>query len=317
MNKSNHSDGAKSAIVFALDENFAPLAKGLVLSLRALGFPDDSADLCLMDIGCSQQTRDWMTKQECKIASFDDCPVTLAPPPGGANYMKALVFRPFIPQIFPGYTSYLHLDSDCWVQKRESVEIALSAVRHAPDRVVLSPFLDISYTYNYLPAEGDNYLRFLAYYYEWYSVSYGKEVAERWKGRVLFSAGVLAMSAVCPLWKSWALELTKVHARDYTNHPIAFHVSEQTALNHLIYSTGAYLPLEAIHNYHCHVGTVERDPACGEVVIQYPPRRPLGIVHLSYSGKMLSSYLDRGLLWNQGKYLSQDEIVALRQVRHY
>ncbi len=39
MNASNSTSSGKSAIVFALDEKFAPLGKGLVLSLRGLGCP--------------------------------------------------------------------------------------------------------------------------------------------------------------------------------------------------------------------------------------------------------------------------------------
>ena len=317
MQPSDQKNRAKSAVVFALDETFAALGKGLVLSLRALGLPDESTDLRLIDIGCGQATRDWMTEQACGISRFEDSPIGLAPPAGGANYMKALVCRPFIPQIFPGYACYLHLDSDCWVQSRESLEIALAAARSSPDRVILAPFVDFSYSFNYASVEAENWLTFLSYFYEWYSVSYGKEVAERWKGRTLFSAGVFAMSAECPLWKAWALELEKVHARDYTNHPIAFHVSEQTALNHLVYSTGAYVPLEAIHNYNCHVGAVERDSESGAVVIQYPPRRQVGIVHLSYASKMMASYLERGLLWDRGRYLSQSEAAALLLTHHY
>ena len=317
MNNIAPDDPAKSAIVFALDENFAPLGKGLVLSLRALGLPDDSIHLCLIDIGCGQETRDWMAAQGCALVSFDDSPVALPPPPGGANYMKALVCRPYIPQMFPGYACYLHLDSDCWVQKRDSLDLALSAARNSPASVALAPFVDFSYSFNYASIEQENCLSFLSYFHDWFSVSYDPEVAERWKGRALFSAGVFAMSAGCPLWEAWAVEIGKVHARDYTNQPVAFHVSEQTALNHLIYSTGAYVPLEAIHNYHCHVGAVERDGGSGEVVIKYPPRRPLGIVHLSYCSKMMPSYIERGLLWDRGAYLSESEVAALLRSRHY
>jgi hypothetical protein len=317
MNPGVPSDLAKSAIVFALDENFAPLGKGLVLSLRALGLPAESVDLCLIDIGCSQETRDWMMQQRCVITRFDQSPIKVPPPPGGGNYMKAQICRPFIPQIFSGYSCYLYLDSDTWVQKKESVELALSTAHDSPNRVVLAPFIDFSYCFNYASSEEENYLRFLGYFYDWYSASYGTVVAERWKGRALFSSGVFAMTARCPLWEAWAAELEKVYARDYSNNPVAFHLSEQTALNHVIYTTGGYLPLEAIHNYHCHVGAVERDNASGQVVIQHPPRRSLGIVHLSYSSKMIQSYLDRGLLWDRGDYLSERETVDLLRTGHY
>jgi lipopolysaccharide biosynthesis glycosyltransferase len=317
MHTNGHNDAPRSAIVFALDETFAPLGKGLVLSLLALGLPDVSCDLCLIDIGCSPETRQWMSQHSCRIAPFDQAQIALSPPAGGANYMKALVCRPFIPHIFPGYACYLYLDADVWVQKRESVELALSTALSSPDRVVLAPFIDFSYSFNYAGPSEENYLRFLGYFYEWYQVSYGDQVAEQMKGRALFSAGVFAMSAECPLWKGYADELRVVFARDYSDKPFAFHVSEQTALNHLIYSTGAFVPLEAIHNYNCHVGAVERDRENQEVVVKYPPRRPVGIVHLSYSSKMMPSYLEQGLLWDRGNYLSKAELDGLLRLGHY
>ena len=307
----------KNAVVFALDETFVALGKGLVLSLRALGLPDESCDLCLIDIGCGPVTREWMTQHGCRVVAFDQAPIGMAPPAGGANYMKALVCRPFIPQILPEYACFLYLDADAWVQNRDSVELALSAARSSPDRVVLAPFLDYSYSFNYAHPDEENYLRFLGYFYEWYEVSYGIEVAEQMKGRVLFSAGVFAMSAECPLWKGYAEEVGAVFARDYSEKPFAFHVAEQTALNRLIYTTGAFIPLEAIHNYNCHVGAVERDEKSGEVVVKYPPRRPLGIVHLSYSSKMMPTYVEQGLLWDRGSYLSREELDGLLRLGHY
>jgi len=316
--KNNGSDGAaKSAIVFALDQTFAPLGKGLVLSLRALGLPDDSCDLCLLDIGCGPDTQQWMEQHGCRITPYDATLITVALPAGGANYMKAQACRPFIPQIVPGYSCYLYLDSDLWVQKRESVELLLSAARNAPERVVLVPFLDSSYAFNYSSPQEENYLRLLTYFYEWYGTSYDSAVAEQMKGRALFSSGVFAMNAACPLWKGYADELRTVFARDYSRNPTARHLAEQTALNRLLYATGAFVPLESIHNYHCHVGAVERDNETGEVVMQYPPRRALGIVHLSYSSKMMPSYLERGLLWERGKYLSPEEMERLSGLKHY
>ncbi len=67
----------------------------------------------------------------------------------------------------------------------------------------------------------------------------------------------------------------------------------------------------------CHVGVVERDPGSEQVVIQYPPRRAIGIVHLSYSSKMMQSYLKRGLLWDRGAYLSEKETTELLRTAHY
>jgi len=159
---------------------------------------------------------------------------------------------------------------------------------------VLAPFVDYSYSFNYASAEEENYLRFLSYFYNWYSASYGSAVAERWKGRALFSSGVFPMTARCPLWEAWAAELEKSICPGLLKRCGGLPLGRANGpepldlLHRGLCSIGGDLRL------HCHVGAAERDPGSGQVVIQYPPRRAVGTVHLSYSSKMMQSYLERG-----------------------
>src|SRR5688572_24964266 len=307
----------KQAIVFSSDEAFIPLAKGLVLSLLAAGYPNDAVDLCFIDIGCAKATLEWMRARGVITFGFDEAKLNAGTPSLQANYMKAQVCRPYIPQAIPGYSAYLWIDSDAWVQRRDSIELAFSIALSEPGKAAIAPFLDCSYSFNYASEEEENYSVFLKYFHNWYKVSYGNAVAERWRGRALFSSGFFAMQAKCPIWSLWTAEVATVYSRDYTGYPFELHLAEQTALNHVLYSTGGFVPLEAIHNYNCHVGAVERDGATGDVVISHPPRRPLGIVHLSYSSKMMPAYRERGLLWEQGAYLSRAEEAAISKIGHY
>jgi hypothetical protein len=96
--------------------------------------------------------------------------------------------------------------------------------------------------------------------------------------------------------------------RDYAYNGAALHLAEQIALNVAAYRSGLFIPLEATHNFHCHDGAlVERDEASGKVVAKSQPFREIGIVHLSDSPSHLPEYVEKGLLWDRGRYLTQIE----------
>ena len=118
-----------------------------------------------------------------------------------------------------------------------------------------------------------------------------------------------------PLWDAWARELKAVFQRAFSSHA-SFHLAEQTALNYLLYAQDKYVPMDAVHNYNCHVGCAKRrsdDTVC----IDLPPHRSIGVVHLSWSSKMMKDYISAGLLYNQGKYLTADERERLLSLAHY
>ena len=87
-------------------------------------------------------------------------------------------------------------------------------------------------------------------------------------------------------------------------------------LNYLLYANKSFCPMEAVHNYNCHIGRAKRRND-GRVVIDYPPCRMIGVVHLTYSSKMMSRYIDAGLLFNSGSYLEPRELDGLRRLNHY
>lgn len=86
---------ANSAIVFSTDETYAPLAKGLVLSVLAADSPEFA--LRLVDIGCSRETLDWMRAHNVEIERFDRASYTPASKSNFAPYQDAQLCRPFLP----------------------------------------------------------------------------------------------------------------------------------------------------------------------------------------------------------------------------
>src|SRR5262249_3746186 len=103
--------------------------------------------------------------------------------------------------------------------------------------------------------------------------------------------------------------------RKITSHYVV-HVAEQTVLNYLLYARGKLVPVEAIHNYNCHVGRAKRTTE-GHVIIDIPPYRKIGVIHLTWSSKMMREYVESGLLYDRGSYLEKDETARLMEVAHY
>jgi hypothetical protein len=55
----------------------------------------------------------------------------------------------------------------------------------------------------------------------------------------------------------------------------------------------------------------------GSIRIAVPPNRKIGVIHLTYSSKMIGRYIEDGLLYKSGSYLSASELEALRALSHY
>lgn len=299
---------ASTAVVFSFDEGFAPLGKGLVHSILEQAMPGEFA-LKLVDIGCSPETVTWMKERGVDVKRFNRSDYYPRRLKGLKSYQDAELCRPFVPEMFPGYEIYVWCDADTWIQNIASLRLYRDAVRSNPSHIAISPLLDTAYQFYYQDSG-----EFSRYNQIWFSESYGPEFAKNYSSRTIFSAGVLAMRGDNPIWKAWAREVSAVFQRRYSSHDIR-HVAEQVALNYLVYAFNKYTPLEAIHNYNCHIGCAVRRN--GRVVLNNFPFREVGIVHLTLSGRKMKEYIEGGLLYQEGKYLSADELNKLATVAHY
>ena len=301
--------GNKTALVFSTDRGFAPLAKGLVLSL--LGQKGHARfSLNMVDIGCSAVTLAWMKKHGVNVAKFDrekylgKIEVTTKP------YQQAMHCRPFLGDIFPGSDIYVWCDADIWVQDISYLLTYVEVVEKNPEKVPISPLVDFSYGFSY-----ENFSEFVGYNKTWYTDTYGPVVASTYCNKAVLSSGVFAMHRGNPLWKAWANEMAAILKRSYTSH-FSSHLAEQTAFNYLLYSSGRFIPVSALHNYNCHIGRAVRSEK-STVQIDYAPFDSIGIIHLTYASQYIGKYLETGLLYERGSYLENEEIEKLRLINHY
>ncbi|MFB3918419.1 MAG: hypothetical protein ACE14M_16945 [Terriglobales bacterium] len=302
----------RTLLVSASDSAFTPLAKGLYLSLFACGLPSADVHAAFIDIENCPDARRWMYDRGVMVSLASDLQLgsqyTARPP---LRYTGAQNIRPFLPELFPEYHSIVWLDSDTWVQNESSITILTSLPHIHPEMLFISPTVDTAYQKFY-----EDYSAYLHAYSQVYRSCYDESVAAEMSGRAVLSTGVFSLSARSVLWERWKAELATVYAKDYTGNLDTLHVAEQVALNVAAYRSRQFVPLEAIHNFHCHAGArVERDQRFGKVVVEQQPFREIGIVHLSDFPRHASDYLSRGLLWDRGAYLSEDELRALRDYR--
>ena len=297
------------AICFACNEAYVPLCKGLVLSLRdtrRLAPKDVDLSLHFIDIGCEEGSLEWLREQGAIVHGFSREEYPLLPRqdllPG---YADAQLCRPFLPEIIPGYDVYVWIDCDIWMQAHDAVIEAVRAVSGFAEKIVICP----EYHYGYL-GHRDFRLAILAQQ-RWYKGLYADEaLAEDLSFRPMYNSGFFAMQGKSSLWRAWAEELSQVYAGDHSADPTVLHYAEQLGLNRLIHARQAQIPLDPIFNYACGGSAAFINPL-GKVVVGYPPCAPVKGVHLLAFSRYGNMYLQKGLLYDQGRYLSPEERQAL------
>src|SRR5215471_12820709 len=128
-----------TAIVFASDQGYVFLARGLVLSLNAAGFPNADAKLVLIDLGCNEDARLWMRDHGVEIVPFDP---TLIPPKVEAVItpaQRAMAMRPWLPKLITHYDHIVWLDCDLWVQNGDVIKHLRSGAQLMPDNIMVAP----------------------------------------------------------------------------------------------------------------------------------------------------------------------------------
>ena len=299
----------RTAVCFACNEAYIPLCKGLVLSLaEALRFaPDRDFSLHFIDIGCERASLDWLEAAGTQIhAFFREEHLPGLPENQSPRYADAQLCRPFLPRVVPGYDCYLWIDCDIWLQGTDVLPAVAQAASGFADKIVICP----EYHYGYI---GHRNLRYaLLAQQRWYGALY-KDAAlvEELSFRPMFNSGFFAMRAGSPLWDLWAQELASLYGQDHSADPSVLHYAEQLGLNRVIHERQAFVPLDPLFNYACGGSSVFLNPR-GKVVVGYPPCPPVKGAHLLAFSIYGGMYLDKGLLYKQGAYLTDSERASLR-----
>ncbi len=302
----------KTALVFACDEVFAPLAKGLVLSItdeaERIARYGVLPDLHFVDIGCGAESLAWLAGRGVTVHAFArvewDLPAATANFP---RYADAQLCRPLLPKLAPGYDAYVWVDCDIWLQGHDVLKGYLDALASAPDKAILAPEWHYGYAFSRSAKSA------LSFAYHLYEMFYDGLTAEEYCKYPILNSGFFALRGASPIWEAWRNEVRAVYGRSGERSTSLLHLAEQTALNKLLYERQAYLPIDPLYNYTCGFSAVLRAPS-GKVAVGYPPMPVLKAVHLVDFKRCGANYLQKGLLYKAGAYLNETELAALQAI---
>ncbi len=299
----------RAAVCFGCNEAYMPLCRGLVLSLqKALAAAPKGLDISLhfIDIGCETASLALLKEAGVSLHVFSR---KLYPSLPGEDllprYADAQLCRPFLPQLVRGYDCYIWIDTDAWVQGHDVLPTVTQAAERAGGGMILCP----EYHYGFV-GKRDLRLGLLAAR-TWYEALYDDPaLVEGLSTQPILNSGFFGLMAGSPIWTAWADELARLYARDYSQDRSVLHYAEQLGLNRVLYGGMSFVPLDPVFNYPCAGSAVFVSPR-GTLCVGYPPFAPLKVAHLlafSYYGRQ---YLDNGMLFDGGRYLTEAERVGL------
>lgn len=259
----------RTLCVTAADEAYAPLLRGLVRSLLPWQ-ARSSMSLACFDLGLAVETRQWLSQHVAHVVEpgWDlevDGTLRMQQP-----HLRALTVRPFLRDYFPGYSVYLWIDADCWVQKHHVLDWYLAAAWQG--NLAITP--EVHHAYRHQALQFEWRLRRL-------HACFGRKAAESLHWATYFNAGVFALKDDAPHWNHW--RETFDNGLRATEGVLC---CDQTALNHLLWTRRLPVaPLPATCNWLCHLAVPRYDTVRKRFCEPVLPGAPLGILHLAAGAK--------------------------------
>lgn len=258
----------KAVVVTAADENYAPLLRDLLDSLEphrhGQGFAIAVLDLGLLPSTVSEIARrvesviepQWPFKPHEKFASQ-------------RRYLSRAA-RPVLPDLVPGYETYIWLDADAWVQHPLGLRWLIDAAATADIAAV--PVIHRAYRFR--PAD-------MSWLFERYRMAFAEDVAREMIQRPYFNAGVFAVAAGSPLWRAYAAQFQTALDRWQGSF-----LSDQAVINAAIVLDGLSLQrLPARANWICHLAPPVWNGQARLLLEPSLPFDPLLIVHNTFNDK--------------------------------
>ncbi len=257
-----------AVIVTAADESYAPLLRDLLDSLAthqaALDFR-----IAVLDLGLAPSTHgeiesrvdrvispSWMFKPH---AVFDSNP----------KYLSRAA-RPFLADLVPGYSVYIWLDADTWVQQRQGLKWLIDAARGVDIAAV--PTEHSAYTFH---------TQDIRWLHERYRMALGGHQAAELLQQPYFNTGVMAIRAGSQLWRTFAERFQAALDRWQGDF-----LSDQAIINAaIVLDRLAVNRLPARANWLCHLALPRWNVETKLLAEPASPFDPLLIVHNTFNRK--------------------------------
>jgi hypothetical protein len=300
------SPAPKTAIVFSCDEAYAFLARGLVLSLAAAGYPNGDAKLVLVDIGCGPHVLQWMKSQGVEVIDFDPQLIPTEVMAVIKPHQRAQVMRPWLPDMLPESEHIIWLDSDLWLQNGNVINILRAGAGLAPNSVMMAPGMSHYNTTLYTDIN-----RHLFMQPRWFESFYEPDFAAQAAAVMSYSSGVFGLNRSSPIWDLWKKEVQYLYPTTAERDADLMHLAEQTALNVVVLRTNLLLRLDPLYNFHCNSGGALRLADARIVTNMLLPVQEIGVVHLANWSFLRAQYVELQFMYRAGDYLWHDERARL------
>jgi len=190
-----------TAFISSSDYNYFPMLIEWVHSIRR--FPQSQGmDICILNAG--------LKSGQVKILQSFGCIVKDAEWPcelpahkiKGKDYLKSCICRPFIPEYFPDYDTYIWMDADTWIQKWDAVEMFMAGA--ARNKITLTSQADRAYPRQIrLKWLGRIPRKLSGFYLSNAKKSFGFKTAKKLIPYSVLLAGAFALRKDAPHWERW------------------------------------------------------------------------------------------------------------------
>ena len=274
----------KNVIVSGCDSNYFPLLLEWLHSVRR--FDESKAfDICILDAGLTDAQIERLKPHVQSIVN-PQWPIDLPKHKIKGEYLKACVCRPFLPELFPGYKTYIWMDADTWIQNWNAIEMFIQG--SAKNKITLTAQVDRAYP------RGGARVKWLGrwpwkvrgFYFSNALRAYGFKTAKDLLSYHVLLAGMFALRADAPHWKRWQ-ELVKT-----TMKSGKVFTAEQLCLGKMCYQEGfEYEILPAYTHWLCEFKPLW-DKTKNAFVEPSTPHEEIGVLHISGFDEMR---VDRGI----------------------
>ena len=263
----------KIAFISGCDSNYFPMLLEWLHSVRRFQESKD-IEVCILDAGLSEDQKERLAPHVAKIVN-PDWPVKVPKHKLKGEYLKGCVCRPFIPQIFPGYDTYVWMDADTWIQDWRGVQMFINAAQTG--KIAVTGQVDRNYP------KGGARIKWLGHY-PWkvrgFYFSNALRAFDFKTAKDLLSyhvllAGMFALRADAPHWNRWQ-ELVK-----HTMTKGKVFTAEQLSLGKMCYQEGyEFEILPAYAHWLCQFKPLW-DEEKQRFIEPNIPHEPIGVLHIS------------------------------------
>ena len=258
----------KTVVVTGADENYGPLLSDLLDSLEPHREAEGFA-VAVLDLGLAPATAAVVAK---RVEHLVEPQWPFKPHPEFAANRRYLsrAARPVLPDLVPGYETYIWLDADVWVQHALGLRWLIEAAATAD--IAAAPVVHRAYRFQ--PTDVDWLLKR-------YLMAYSDEFALDMMQRPYFNSGVLAISAGSRLWHAYGKQFQAALDRWEGSF-----LSDQAVINATIVLDDLSLQrLPARTNWICHLAPPLWHPQTRQLLEPAMPFDPILILHNTFNSK--------------------------------